>query len=336
MADLSNLALVRTSWAIVVRADVGPFASPGADAWTIQWKRKSQSWAQAEAAEQYYQVTNTEVLAAPAQRDIYSITFCNVLLDVRVQQTGVSNYDWHEVEWTEGLSEAGAQTTNAALNKRTLTYKEVRDMLVDRYFSATPSVTEMARIAQFITSANREAMEKLAWAEADIGVTVSVVDGLVTWADVQGADYYKFWTVNPWADSTRSSAMEINVLRPVADGIYLETNRTEVFVHLQRRAPVFSSVEIVAEDDYTIADVRFDPVTGHCYECLETGALGSALSDGTQWRALPILWSLVEPILNFAEAHFFARSQERGQSGDLRRMAENQLEDIAFRKTLRQ
>lgn len=334
MPDLSNLTLTRSAWAIVISATVGPFATANADAWNIQWKRKSQSWAEAEAASQYYQVTNTEVMVSAASRDLYTITFCNVLLDIRVQQVGASAYDWHEVAWTDGLSEAGAEITHAALNKRTMTYKAVRDMLIERYFAATPSAAEMARIAQFITSAHRQVMEEWPWSEAKISTTVPVTDGLVTWADLQGADFYQFWTANPWARSTRDTAAPVSVLKVVSAGIYLDhESLTEVFVALQRRSPTFSAIAIVDATDYTIGDVRYDDATGHCYECLSTGALGSAITDGTKWRALPILWLLLEPLLNLAEAQFFSRSQERGQASSLRAAASEQLDAITRRQS---
>ena len=64
-----------------------------------------------------------------------------------------------------------------------------------------------------------------------------------------------------------------------------------------------SAIALVSGNSYGLGTVRYDDDSGHCYECIAPdGALGSEITDDTKWRALPLLYLLLEPTLALAEA----------------------------------
>lgn len=296
----------------------------------LQMKLPSQEWADVS-----YSYFTKAVGGGTANQEVRLVLNQPTMdLRARIQDLDTLEYTaYRTATWTSAAVEVDPEV--AVLNARTWTYKQVRDALIERYYSAAPSAAEMVRIAQFITSANRQVLEEWPWAEAMISTTVDVTDGLVTWTALQGADYYQFWTVNPWAEATRDEAQEVRVLKASSEGLYLAPkDLTTVFVSLSRRAPTFSSVELVGATSYGYGHVGYNEATGHCYECIAAdGALGSQIGDADKWRSLPILWLLLEPILNLAEAQLFSRSQERGQASSLRAAASEQLDVLTRRQS---
>lgn len=326
MSDLSSPSITKTGYLLVVKATVGPFASAGSDSWNVQWKRGFQSWETAVSEGQYAQIDN-EIMASAAEIEIFAITNTATSLDVRIQQVGVVDYDWHTLSYN-----AGDSTTEASA-ARVVSYKEVRDDLMERHGFTSPTAADYARAAQFITAANRFCVETASWPELKLSKEVAVTDGLVLLDDLEGADYFEFWTQDCLTEASKREALPITVHRVVQGGVYLNTKLTTVFVIYTRRAPVFKSTAIVAGTAYNVGDVRYDDASGDCLECISDGALGSDSADATKWRALPILWCLKEPLLCFAEAHFFSREQERGQASSLRNEGERLLDDL-FRRLM--
>lgn len=318
MSDLSSPSITKTGYSLVVKATVGPFASAGTDAWNVQWKRSFQSWETAVSEGQYAQIDN-EVMASAAEIEIFALTNTATTLDVRIQQVGASNYDWHNLSYN-----AGDATTDASA-ARVVTYKEVRDDLMERHGFTSPTAADYARAAQFITSAYRYCIEAAPWPELKLPKEVDCDDGQVLLSDIDGADHYEFWTQDCLANSSKDNASPISVNRVIQGSIYLDTTLETVFALYTRRAPQFKSTAIVAETTYSLGDVLYDDASGHCLECISEGALGSDSEDTTKWRPLTVLYALKEPVLCFAEAHFFSREQERGQASSLRSEGENLL-----------
>jgi len=221
-------------------------------------------------------------------------------------------------------------TVPTGLNSRVLTYKTVRDGVIERYFSTTPTATEMQRIARFITAANRQAHQGYSWSELIVTEEIDCDDGKVLWADVQGADHRWFYTADP--RPANSNAIEILEKTADADGIWLTdgaVNRTTVWAVYVPRLPVYTSEAVVAETTYDLGSMVYDDDTGHCYECVaESGALGSDLDDTDQWRARPVLWIVQDVIEALAESSLLERSQERGQAATVRANAEGNLQAL--------
>lgn len=221
-------------------------------------------------------------------------------------------------------------TVPTGLNSRVLTYKEVRDGVLARCGSTLPSEADLARLAKFITAANRQSHQGYAWSEVIVTEEIDCDDGKVLWADVQGADHRHFWTADPRPATT--TAIQIQEKTADADGIWLSAaaaNRTTVWVSYVPRFPVFSATEIVAETSYAYGFTGYDSTSGHCFECVAVdGALGSAINDAAQWRARPVLWIVQDVVEELAEASVMARSQERNQAAMVRGNAEGNLQSL--------
>ncbi len=235
--------------------------------------------------------------------------------------------DWQVFDLPSSGASATLPPTSIA---RILPYKTVRDGVIERYFSTTPTATEMQRIARFITAANRQAHQGYSWSELIVTEEIDCDDGKVLWADVQGADHRWFYTADP--RPANSNAIEILEKTADADGIWLTdgaVNRTTVWAVYVPRLPVYTSEAVVAETTYDLGSMVYDDDTGHCYECVaESGALGSDLDDTDQWRARPVLWIVQDVIEALAESSLLERSQERGQAATVRANAEGNLQAL--------
>lgn len=219
----------------------------------------------------------------------------------------------------------------AALDARTLTYKQVRDGLIARKYSSTPNAAEMARIAEFITAANRLALQGYKWSELVVTEAVTCDNGKVLWSAIRGASERTFYTADPRPANSRALKIQEKSFTD-DDGVWLESGSlTSVWVQYVPRLPRFSSVEVESGTSYGLGSVRYHDSSGHCYECIATGgALGSEIADATKWRALPLLWETEEVVKSFAEAACYSRAEERGQASSIRKEAHENLENLKF------
>lgn len=262
---------------------------------------------------------------------IYEFPALNVAFDVRARtkDTATSDLsDWVELSYVPSAASAVAE---AELDARMLTYKQVRDGLITRKYSTTPDAAEMARIAEFITAANRLALQGYKWSELLVTEEVACDNGRVLWAAVRGASERSFFTADPRPANSTALPLQAKSL-PDEDGVWLDSGtRTSVWVQYVPRLPRFSSVEIVGGTAYGQGAVRYLDSTGHCYECIAAnGALGSEVADTTKWRPLPLLWETEEVVKSFAEAACYSRSEERGQASSIRAEARENLAELQF------
>ena len=230
------------------------------------------------------------------------------------------------------LSDGGTpQTPVKPLYSRQLTYKEVRDEVVARYYTATtPSTAELDRLATYITSANRMALQGYAFGEQWTTMEVDCANGKVLWADIYGADHREFYTADPRPADSR--AIQIQENQPDADGVWLESGTlTTVWAKFVPRFPIYTNTALVNGTSYGQGAIGFVDATGHCYECIAAdGATGAEYADTDKWRSLPLLWIVAEPIKGFAEASLFARSQERGQAATIRAESQATLDELRY------
>jgi hypothetical protein len=215
---------------------------------------------------------------------------------------------------------------------RAVSYGQVlKGLATRRGICGDLSACQAAEAAEYITSAYRQCLEDWSWPEAVLNMEVPVVNGLVTWERLYGADYFEFWTADP--DAPSSTACPVKVRGQDALGVRLETDAEAVWAKFAPRPPVFTSEPVVAETLYAPGAVVFDPASREVYECVaEVGALGSALADPSLWRRLRILWLLAEPVKLLALADWLGNSEhERAQAADLRGQVTDKLAEISTR-----
>lgn len=323
----STNSLTVLSEEIAFHMSVGLATSSYVTFW-IEMKTPAQDWAETTATGLLGQVGGEDLGVGNSALEL-RLPLNMRSFDIRSRAQDMDDLTY--TDWTERSYSDGAVVVPAVSvpNARTVSYKTARDALMERHGITNATAGIYAQVAQFITSAYRQCLEDWRWQEALIHDTVPVTDGLVTWADLQGADRYRFYTANPKAESTRCTAVPVETLSTCAEGVYIDSqglNLTEVFVEFTRRPPVFKSTAVVGDANYGLGAVVYDDTSGHCFECVaENGAMGSDIDNGSLWRSLPLLWLLLEPVLNLAEAHFFSRSQERGQATSLRNVADADL-----------
>jgi hypothetical protein len=293
----------------------------------VQWKRPWQTWAQASDASQAYQVTPTYTGPEIDNFTIYIFDDLHVAFDVRVRQTGIIDYDYHELSY-----DPGDEPSSGAISARTTTYKSVRDGLAKRLrFSEALSTLEAAEIAEYLTSAYRYVLEAWPWAELTRSEEVTVTDGLVTWAAVWNGDFREFWTENP--DAPDSKAKRVTVVREDASGLRLNVKAatTTVWARFTPRPPEFTSSAYNNAKAYVVGDLVYDDTTGHCYECTAAGT-GNAVTNTAHWRALPILLKLAEVTKLLALAEWIGAKEERGQAESIQANAERKLDQLTKRE----
>lgn len=219
---------------------------------------------------------------------------------------------------------------------RLVTYRSVLNgYLRRRGFGSASTVDEdvLTDAAEYITSANRYCLETWRWPEAQVAGTVAVSGSVVPWTSILGADHYEFWTGDPDDLTAPEQAQPIAVRRIDQAGLHLDTTLTSVWARYTPRAPSFAHRPVEEGATYDAGTVVYDGGgTGHMFEALVDAAAGNALDDTAQWRALPLLWLLTEPVKLLAVAEALGNNEhERAQAADLRAQAEELLTQMQTR-----
>jgi len=290
----------------------------------VQMKDPAETWTSEGVA---FGIWRHDATMHDGQADIAIIYPAVDTFDLRVRcLDGVTVTDWYELSRVGTGSSAPAGGVYA----RTVTYKEVRDGVIERYSTSSSDLTavELRRLAQFITAANRQVLMGYPWAELVVTESVTCASGKVLWADIRGADVRKFFTADP--RPTTSTALPINEKQPDATGIWLDSGTlATVWAQYVPRPPKFSSVEYDNAATYAVADVCYYNTTGHCYECI-AASTGHAPTNTTFWRPLPILWTVAEAVMGFAEAAVYARERQEATAMTVRLTAEQLLNELQF------
>lgn len=194
------------------------------------------------------------------------------------------------------------------------------------------AVTEavLRRAAIYITDAYRYCLEAWRWPDALQTLEVPCTAGIVSFADIFGADYFTFWDRNPEGPT---NAQQLTVVGRTGSGIQLCTTVTTVWAQITPRAPDFRHQPVVDATHYDRSDVVYHTASGQMHECVHyDGATGAELTDSSRWRVMRLLWELSTPTVLLALADSLGNADhERGQAAALRRQAEDALNDITLR-----
>jgi hypothetical protein len=256
----------------------------------------------------------------------YSTHHFNYSLVFRIRENSVSA--WSTEITTDGIIPG---TENMPLFPDEISYKQVRDSVISILGvpdAATLGATKLQRLASAITAASTFVLRYHPWPDAIvIQSSVSVTDGLVSLAALQKAIWIEFWTANPGAQSTKSTARRLYQLRNEAAGYYVDTAVATIYVRYIPEPPTFTSTAVVGGTTYAVGDIVYNDTTGHCYVCI-VSALGSLVTDVTKFTPIPLLYTLREPIQTFAASVYRRLEQEYDQEKALRESAIMLLEEI--------
>lgn len=213
---------------------------------------------------------------------------------------------------------------------RTITFGQQLDAVCQRMGYTDASSLDAARLPQYvaaITSAYRGCLEEFSWAEAQVPATLTPTAGLITWAQMDGADHWDIWTADPAMDAT---AQRVRVLRTDNLGLRVDPSITSLWVLYTPRAPQFDSRALVPASTYAVEDVRY--YNGVMYRCIVAG-LGSTYTDPTKWQPLSLLWLLSDAVTLLSVADLLGNQEhERMQAADLRRQADDKLTMLSQRQ----
>lgn len=175
----------------------------------------------------------------------------------------------------------------------TITYPYLRDKVCDLRAASYDDLTasEKKRLAAWITKAYRYAWEELDWKEANDTNSYAVVDGKVT--GLAASDFATLRAFDADPRPASAVAQELRVDSVDADGVWLATKLTTVWLKLKPRPPVFT------------------------FESDETATL---------------LWMLEEVTCALALSYWFSSEQEHEQAARFAAEAETLLTQLERRE----
>lgn len=314
---------------IAARDDDAPLSVGQAVMFTIQLKTKGQTWATAGLYPNAFLIgTNGSHIAHTALSLPLSVASFDARIKAQIWPAGATS-DWLEVSY-----QAPTPPALDPPRSRLVSYKAVLNGFLKRIGHGTanpPDADALNDAAEMITSAYRYCLETSNVPEAMITRTLGIANGFVPWPMIFGADRYEFWTADPDAPDSRGTP--IKVLRSDSRGLRLDTTLTKIYAKFTPRAPEFKADTLLPNQRYGFGDVRYHEDSGNMYEVVNVdGALGSDLSDGSQWRVIQLLWLLADVTKLLALADKLGNSkEERAQAADLRSQVEQRLDQITMR-----
>ena len=156
------------------------------------------------------------------------------------------------------------------------------------------------------------------WRELQQSHTVTVDSNkLVAWADIKGADFASFFTVNPIANPTTFN--EIRQITNNASGIYLDTDLTTVWAIYQPRNPLFRHKPIQTGVNYAVDSIVWVPDAtepddlslSKMYRSLAADATSANLSNSAKWIEQTILKELLTASTLYAVAELLGNISDQ-------------------------
>ena len=247
---------------------------------------------------------------------------------------GTNWTSWVTASYTATIT---TPTESTGPQARTVSYQTIRDSVavaLEMDLATGLTTKQSTDLARHISTANRYCVRWNRWEElVHTDSSVTVTNGAVAWTEVQRGTWFEFWSEDPRPSNSRAYRIECKTPPNDKDGIWLDTTASTVFARFIPRVPEFNATALVSGTTYAAGSIRFHTASGQMVQAL-TSALGSEVGDAAKWTSLPMLAILQDAISLRAQSEYRNMEQQRAQAMDLRKQAEDELQQAAFHASL--
>ena len=289
---------------------------------------------QAEGAAGNTIITNAAVGGSSSVEIKLPINSRSFIARARATEDNITYTAWRSVTFTDTTPSPIESTAPQA---RTVSYQTIRDSVavaLEMDLATGLTTKQSTDLARHISTANRYCVRWNRWEElVNTDSSVTVTNGMVEWTEVQRGTWFEFWSEDPRPSNSRAYRIECKTPPNDKDGIWLDTTASTVFARFIPRVPEFNATALVSGTTYAAGSIRFHTASGQMVQAL-TSALGSEVGDAAKWTSLPMLAILQDAISLRAQSEYRNMEQQRAQAMDLRKQAEDELQQAAFHASL--